>query len=285
MAKKSKKTVDEAVEVEKKPDDGGTPKDSVDSTYSSTINSTTNPLENQQISKEQDELKGRHFVFVVYPESAPEDWIEQLTQTGLAFVVSPLHDKDVNPDGTPKKEHYHVIVSWGNSTTYRSARGLCDMLNCPIPQMLRKTTGMYRYLTHKDNPEKYQYKEQPKCYNGWVRPLDDAEVATIKRDIWKMVYTEDCKEYGELLMVCEQCGAEYFDVASKHTIFFKAVCDGYRHNPVRTLMRRLKTLSDDEDREVIKSLLKPYLDAEVDVDTGEVKSGTNTNSDKEKRKD
>lgn len=280
MSRKSKKTVDEAVEVEKKPVDVPPSKDSVDSTYSSTINSTTKTLENQQISEEQDKLKGRHFAFVVYPESAPEDWIEQLKQTGLAFVVSPLHDKDINADNTPKKAHYHVIVSWGNSTTYRSARGLCDTLKCPIPQMLKNCNGMYRYLTHKDNPDKYQYKEQPKCYNGWVRPLDNADVENIKKEIWKMVYTEDCQEYGELTMVCEERGAEYFEIASKHTIFFKAVCDGYRHNPVRTLMRRYKTLRDEEDREVIKSLLNSYG---VDVDTGEIKSGTNTNFDKERK--
>lgn len=280
MSRKSKKTVDEAVEVEKKPVDVPPSKDSVDSTYSSTINSTTKTLENQQISEEQDKLKGRHFAFVVYPESAPEDWIEQLKQTGLAFVVSPLHDKDINADNTPKKAHYHVIVSWGNSTTYRSARGLCDTLKCPIPQMLKNCNGMYRYLTHKDNPDKYQYKEQPKCYNGWVRPLDNADVENIKKEIWKMVYTEDCQEYGELTMVCEERGAEYFEIASKHTIFFKAVCDGYRHNPVRTLMRRYKTLRDEEDREVIKSLLNSYG---VDVDTGEIKSGTNANSDKERK--
>ena len=68
-------------------------------------------------------------------------------------------------------------------------------------------------------------------------------------------------------MVCEQRGAEYFEVASRHTIFFKAVCDGYRHNPARTLMRRYNTLNDDEDKEAIKSLLKPY----IDVETGEIR--------------
>ena len=48
--KKSKKTVDETVEVEKKPLDGGTSEDSIDSTSSSTINSTTKVLKNQQKS-------------------------------------------------------------------------------------------------------------------------------------------------------------------------------------------------------------------------------------------
>lgn len=274
--KKSKKP---ETQTEKKPVDAGTSTSSDDSDFAlSTINSTTKMLKNQEISEEQDKLKGRHFAYVVYPESAPADWIEQLKQTGLSFVVSPLHDKDINADGTPKKEHLHMIVSWGNTTTYRSARGLCDMLNCPMPQLLKNCNGMYRYLTHKDNPDKYQYSEQPKCYNGWVRPLDSVDVSNLKAEIWQMVYTEDCQEYGELLMVCEQRGSEYFEVASNHTLFFKAVCDGYRHNPVRTLQRRYETARDD-DREIIGKLLSRY----VDMETGEVKSSTYTNSDKDRK--
>lgn len=222
---------------------------------SSSNNSNANAAKNQDDNNKQDRLKGRHFSFVVYPESAPRDWIEQLKKRGLAFVVSPLHNKDVNPDGTPKKAHYHVIVSWGNTTTYRAARGLCVLLNCPQPQLLKSCNGMYRYLTHKDNPEKFQYKEQPTCYNGWVRPLDNADVANIKREIWQTVYIKDCQEYGELLMVCEQLGPEYFEVASRNTLFFKAVCDGYRHNPIRTLQRRYETLIDEDDKKAIKSVM------------------------------
>lgn len=222
---------------------------------SSSNNFNANVAKNQDDNNKQDRLKGRHFSYVVYPESAPSDWVEELKRRGLAFVVSPLHDKDINPDGTPKKAHYHIIVSWGNTTTYRAARGLCVLLNCPQPQLLKSCNGMYRYLTHKDNPEKFQYKEQPACYNGWVRPLDNADVANIKREIWQTVYVRDCQEYGELLMICEQLGPEYFEVASRNTLFFKAVCDGYRHNPIRTLQRRYETLIDEDDKKAIKSVM------------------------------
>lgn len=222
---------------------------------SSSNNFNANVAKNQDDNNKQDRLKGRHFSYVVYPESAPSDWVEELKKRGLAFVVSPLHDKDINPDGTPKKAHYHIIVSWGNTTTYRAARGLCVLLNCPQPQLLKSCNGMYRYLTHKDNPEKFQYKEQPACYNGWVRPLDNADVANIKREIWQTVYVRDCQEYGELLMICEQLGPEYFEVASRNTLFFKAVCDGYRHNPIRTLQRRYETLIDEDDKKAIKSVM------------------------------
>lgn len=209
-------------------------------------------------SDKQDALKGRHFAYVVYPESAPADWIEQLQQTGLSFVVSPLHDKDVDPTGQPKKPHYHVIISWGNTTTYRAARGLCDKLQCPRPQALKSPNAMYRYLTHKDNPDKYQYEEQPITYNGWVRPLDAADVVQLKREIWGMVYTDDCQEYGELLMVCAERGSDYFDVASNHTMFFKAICDGYRHATVRTLKRRYSMLDEGTEKEQVYEVLLKY---------------------------
>lgn len=209
-------------------------------------------------SDKQDALKGRHFAYVVYPESAPADWIEQLQQTGLSFVVSPLHDKDVDPTGTLKKPHYHVIISWGNTTTYRAARGLCDKIRCPRPQMLKSPNAMYRYMQHLDNPDKYQYTDIPTTYNGWVRPLNAADVAQLKREIWGMVYTNDCQEYGELLMVCVEHGSEYFDVASSHTMFFSKICDGYRHAPVRTLKRRYSMLDEGTEKEQVYEVLLKY---------------------------
>ena len=55
-------------------------------------------------------IRKRNWAFVAYPESLPGDWQEILTQTGLPIAISPLHDKDENPDGTKKKPHYHVIL-------------------------------------------------------------------------------------------------------------------------------------------------------------------------------
>ena len=49
-------------------------------------------------------IQSRSWTFVLYPESCPEDWQEKLL--GVPFLRSPLHDKDVNPDGTltPRSE-------------------------------------------------------------------------------------------------------------------------------------------------------------------------------------
>ena len=57
-------------------------------------------------------VKARHWAMVVYPESAPENWIDIINETHLQFAISPLHNKDTNPDGEIKKSHWHVILSW-----------------------------------------------------------------------------------------------------------------------------------------------------------------------------
>lgn len=124
--------------------------------------------------------------------------------------------------------------------------------------MLKSPNAMYRYMQHLDNPDKYQYTDIPTTYNGWVRPLNAADVVQLKREIWGMVYTQDCQEYGELLMVCAEHGSEYFDVASSHTIFFSKICDGYRHSPIRTLKRRYNMLDDGPEKEQVYEVLLKY---------------------------
>ena len=113
-------------------------------------------------------IKKRNWGAVIYPESAPEDWIEQLKLKGLSFAISPLHDKDINPTGEPKKPHYHIVMCYGNPTTYENVKQVLEELGQPIPIPLESVRGYYRYFTHKDNPEKYQYNENDiRLFNGF----------------------------------------------------------------------------------------------------------------------
>ena len=66
---------------------------------------------------------------MVYPESAPSDWIEQLQQRGVVGAISPLHDKDLNATGEPKKAHWHVIVTYEGPTAQSVVERLTERLN------------------------------------------------------------------------------------------------------------------------------------------------------------
>jgi len=109
----------------------------------------------------------RNWTFIVYPESAPENWIEILSDEQVPFAISPLHDKDVNADGEVKKPHWHVMLMFKGNKSLGQIKKITDKFNSPAPQKVNSTKAMARYLVHLDNPEKYQYhKEDIKVYGG-----------------------------------------------------------------------------------------------------------------------
>lgn len=176
-------------------------------------------------------VKKRHWAFVLYPESAPKDWKDQLKQAGLKCAVSPLHDKDVNPTGEPKKPHYHVILSYEGPTTYNNVKALTNgKLGQTVPQPLEQIRGYYRYLTHEDNPEKAQYdKVDIETINGFdiadFVEMTKSEVSKRTREIIQFIRDNDITEYSTLIEILMDAGdgmAEHYDVATNHTIFFKS---------------------------------------------------------------
>ena len=59
------------------------------------------------------DVRARAWTFIVYPESAPENWRDVLDGFHLQWACSPLHDRDVNATGEPKKAHWHILLSFG----------------------------------------------------------------------------------------------------------------------------------------------------------------------------
>ena len=149
-------------------------------------------------------VKKRYWAMVLYPESAPTDWRDKLRESGIQCAVSPLHDKDLNADNSPKKAHYHVILCYEGPTTFNNVNALCESLNQPIPQPLEQLRGYYRYLVHKDNPEKYQYKEsQITTINGFdisnYLDLTNSQVVAILKEITQFIDDNDIVEYSTLM--------------------------------------------------------------------------------------
>lgn len=174
-------------------------------------------------------VKKRNWAFVLYPESAPKNWKEMLAQSGVQCAISPLHDRDVNPTGEPKKPHYHVILVYGSPTTYSNVKSLTNgRLGQTIPQPLEQVQGYYRYLTHDDNPEKAQYsKNDIEHLNGFdIREfveLSKSEVIRIKRELLAFIRDNKIYEYSDLMELLMDGGeetADYFEVASNNTVFF-----------------------------------------------------------------
>ena len=170
--------------------------------------------------------KNRNWTFLVYPESAPVDWYSILQETGLPFAVSPLHDKDNNPTGEQKKPHYHVLVCFSGPTTYLQVSKLTSSLNSPIPKRVLSIIGIYRYFTHKDNPEKYQYNEDDiKTANGFdikeYNALTTSQTLLIMKSIQKLIQDKKIYEYSDLMdLLLKEDTVDFYQIASTHTLFF-----------------------------------------------------------------
>ena len=190
-------------------------------------------------------LKARYWATVGYPESLPDNWIEKLRETGLATAISPLHNKDVNPTGETKKEHYHVIFAYEGPTTYNNVKNLCEEFNMTIPIKLESIRGMYRYHLHLDNPEKYQYDDRDRILlNGFdsnaVNELTKTEVNKLVREILTFVIDNDIIEYSDLLQtLLDNDELQMLDVATNKTILF----DGFIRSRRNKKKDMLSTIS------------------------------------------
>lgn len=99
----------------------------------------------------------RNYACVLYPDSAVENWKEVLQSHMVQSFISPLHDKDINPDGSVKKAHYHVLLMFDGPKTIEQAEEVFNSVNGVGCEVVKSLRGYARYLCHLDNPEKYQY--------------------------------------------------------------------------------------------------------------------------------
>lgn len=173
-------------------------------------------------------VKKRNWTFVGYPDSLPPNWIELLQKTGLQCAISPLHFKDLNPDGELKKAHYHIILCYSGPTAYSVVSRLTqNIFNATIPQPLEQVRGMYRYFSHKDNPDKAQYDEKDiKFINGFnIRDfveLTSSEVTEIKKKVMRFIREHDLDEYSDLIdmLMKDENLSDELEIAMNNTLLF-----------------------------------------------------------------
>lgn len=177
------------------------------------------------ISKNKDE-RTRNWTFVVYPESAPNDWAKIVNKLKVPWVRSPLHDKDCNPDGEIKKAHWHVIMFFSNKKSFAQIKEITDSLNAPIPQKVENAKGMVRYLVHLDNPEKYQYdKSDIVSYCGadilkYLTSTGGDKLRAIA-EMQEWIDENDCVEFSTLADYARrERFDDWYDIVVNHSTLF-----------------------------------------------------------------
>lgn len=166
----------------------------------------TNSKEKQREYDSKRAGRTRNYATVVYPESAPKNWMEIVSDLKVETLISPLHDKDINPTGEPKKPHYHVMIMWDSVKTQKQAKEVFETFGGVGCETINSLRGMARYLCHQDNLEKYQYSQDDVIayggadYWGLVGLVIDKHKAI--REMIEFSIENQIVEYCDLMEYC-----------------------------------------------------------------------------------
>lgn len=145
----------------------------------------------------------RNFATIVYPESAPDNWVDIVRDLHINAFISPLHDKDVNPDGEIKKPHYHVLIIFDNVKTNEQFLDIASTFGGVGQEKVNSVRGYARYLCHMDNPEKHRYSEENVICIGGTDYLDLISLPTDKyesvREMIKYIQDNHITVFSDLL--------------------------------------------------------------------------------------
>lgn len=119
--------------------------------------------------KAENRERFRCWMLVFYPDSAPAEWPDMMSEVHIPVWVSPLHDKDVwtaadekkNPKhkaGAKKKDHWHLVAQYPEKVDREQFLADFSFLNGPESvKVVKSLISMVRYLPHLDDPDKAQY--------------------------------------------------------------------------------------------------------------------------------
>lgn len=222
----------------------------------------------QEINKTYDEKRknsrGRYWSIIVYPDDLPESWRDAFV--GMKWIESPVHDKDVNSDGTRKKPHIHLIFMFTNHKSKKSIEdfllerftidengSIAGIAKNPIIVELNSYT---RYLAHMDNPEKFRYDENLIVGHG------GADVSryimkglTLEEEYIKLQEIEDLIRTKRITEYCDLC-YELRDYPVLMNVFHS---NGNRRNHIKDFIRSFRHSIQNE---------------RIDLETGEILEGS-----------
>jgi len=166
----------------------------------------------------------RSFMAVFYPESAPEEFREQIAAWTVPALLA-LHDRDED-----KKPHYHLLLLFGGMKSLAQVRPLIEELGSSMIQPVYDTRASARYLAHLDHPEKFQYGVGAiEAFSGasiedLTTPLGDPSPQIIDFCRQQGLY-----EYSTLVNYCRDQKPEWFQYVSRHSIFLTHYLRSVRH--------------------------------------------------------
>ena len=172
--------------------------------------------------------RSKYFATVQYPDSSDiEDIIRCLDDTfHISAFISPLHDKDIESTGAPKKAHRHIILIFDSLKTREQCKEVVDALGTVGCELITSFRGYARYLCHLDSPDKYLYDKDLVLnvgdVNYWEVISSSADIMRLHMDICDFCYSNCVFDYWYLVQFASFNGKDdWFKCLQSQALFYR----------------------------------------------------------------
>ena len=187
-------------------------------------------------NKDPSSIRSNFWCGILYPDSAPNDWLVRIDRLHIKAVVSPLHSPDPDPDtGYEKKQHYHIMFLYDSLKSFSQAQE--DFLSIGAINYIvvpKSRPAMLKYFCHLDNPSKEKLNPSDVRTFGGVDYLEQIADAgndfLALLDMTHYIHTHDIKSFMSFMLFCECNNLEWARIAStRSTLYIKAVIESQRN--------------------------------------------------------
>lgn len=180
-----------------------------------------------------DKARAKYFATIIYPESAPENFVEIIDSWKVRCYLSPLHDKDLvknkksrksTSDKQYKKKHYHCLVFMPSLKSQSQMKFLFNQVGGVGLEIVNDPILYARYLCHIDHPQKRRYSEDDVIsfgnipYKDYIKQKSDN--ASDINAVFQLCQEHDIMYFSDLLDYVRMSKPEYFDTVVKYTYLF-----------------------------------------------------------------
>ncbi|GAW99585.1 replication protein [Secundilactobacillus mixtipabuli] len=182
------------------------------------------------------EQRSSKWAFLMYKDSAPENYQDVLDSIHVPYVLSPWHDKDIVKDtGELKKVHKHGALFFDSLKGYHQVSELIsDKLNGPAHvEVVQSPKGMLDYFTHANNPEKTQYDEKDiECGSGFNlrKFLMSQSNGTVINDVIDIIEEKNFVEFMDLVNYARENNQGMLNLIVDKTYFVSKLLDSRRYD-------------------------------------------------------
>lgn len=179
--------------------------------------------------------RSNKWAFLLYKESAPENYIDILEEMQVPYILSPWHDQDVDKKtGELLKAHKHGALFFDSLKSYTQVSELlAENLNTPKKvQIVLSPKGMLDYFTHAQNPDKTPYNAED-IESGAGFDLDrflvEQQSGRFINEVIDLINDYNFTEFQDLVIYARHNDPRLLTLIMNRTYFFTKFIESKRY--------------------------------------------------------